>query len=208
MTTQYSISRAISGQTETSLKLFAINGDTVLHTANTVVERTNAKGQYLATFGEVAVIPAGNYTQIHFSSGGIPLSIGDRTFQGADGETATERAAELDPASITAVQSGLATQVSVNAIDNLLDTEFPALILAVAAIQTDTNDIQSRLPAALESGRMPASMASGDITLVQAGLATAVEVAKIPKVGSTHRYTQVAADSGTKRTDVAITDTP
>lgn len=38
--------------------------------------------------------------------------------------------------------------------------------------------------------------------------ATATELAKVPKVGSTHRYTQVAADSGTKRTDVAITDTP
>lgn len=49
---------------------------------------------------------------------------------------------------------------------------------------------------------------SASINAVQSGLATAAEVAKIPKVGSTHRYTQVAADSGTKRTDVAITDTP
>jgi hypothetical protein len=40
------------------------------------------------------------------------------------------------------------------------------------------------------------------------GVATAAEVAKIPKVGSTHRYTQVAADPATKRADVAITDTP
>jgi hypothetical protein len=34
------------------------------------------------------------------------------------------------------------------------------------------------------------------------------EVVKIPKAGSTHRYTQVALDTGTKRTDVAITNTP
>lgn len=105
MTTQYSKSRAISGQTGTSLKLFAINGDTVLYTADTVVERTNAKGEYLATFGEVAVIPAGNYTQIHFSSGGIPLSIGDRTFLGTDGETATERGAVLDSDVTTQLQA-------------------------------------------------------------------------------------------------------
>lgn len=91
MTTQYSIARSISGQAGSSIKLFATGGaDTVLYTADSVTERTNAKGQYLATFGEAAVIPAGIYTQIHFSSVGTPLSIGERSFNGTDGETATD----------------------------------------------------------------------------------------------------------------------
>lgn len=128
MTTQYSIARAISGQASTSVKLFAVNGDTVLYTADTVVERTNAKGQYLATFGEVAVIPAGNYTQIHFSSGGIPLSIGDRTFLGTDGETATERGAVLDSA----------TQTQLTNIENAAGYTLAVLAGACADPQTSS----------------------------------------------------------------------
>ena len=42
------------------------------------------------------------------------------------------------------------------------------------------------------------------ITAAASLLATAAELAKVPKVGSTHRYTQVASDSNLKTADVSI----
>lgn len=42
------------------------------------------------------------------------------------------------------------------------------------------------------------------INEIQAGLATATELAKVPKSGETRRYTQVAANSGNKTADVSI----
>lgn len=110
MAIQYSIARTISGQTGTVVKLFAVNGaDTVLYTSDSVTERTNAKGQYLVTWDEASVIPAGDYTQIMFSSSGLPLLIGDRTFLGVAGETATEtpKAAVLNTAGRNAIAAAV-----------------------------------------------------------------------------------------------------
>lgn len=78
---------------------------------------------------------------------------------------------------VTEIQSGLATQSSVD------------------AVQADTNDIQTRLPAALVGGKMDSTavLDSASVTAVRDG---------IPKVGETHRYTQVA--SGATTTDVSI----
>lgn len=90
MTTQYAIISTVSGQASLAAKLFAVNGDTVLYTADSVTERTNAKGQYLSTFGEVSVIPAGAYMLTLFTAGGLPVAIGQRTFVGTDAEVATE----------------------------------------------------------------------------------------------------------------------
>jgi len=39
---------------------------------------------------------------------------------------------------------------------------------------------------------------------IQAGLALATELSKVPKSGETRRYTQVAANSGNKTADVSI----
>jgi len=106
MTTQYSLARAISGQTGVVAKLFAVGtSDDVLYTSASGQDGTNKKGQYTLTWE--TLVTAGNYTQIMFSSSGIPLSIGDRTFLGTDGETATTRAAELDSASVTAIRDGI-----------------------------------------------------------------------------------------------------
>lgn len=86
MTTQLAVMSTISGQTLTA-QLFTIAApDTIAFTADTVVERTNAKGQYVCTFGEVAVI-SGDHTLILFS-GSMPVASGERTFAGVDGETA------------------------------------------------------------------------------------------------------------------------
>lgn len=77
---------------------------------------------------------------------------------------------------ISEIQSGLAmaTAVSslasdVQAVFNLIDTE-------VAAIQADTNDIQTRLPAALVSGRMDSSVGAMSANVITAA-ATAADFA-------------------------------
>jgi hypothetical protein len=116
---------------------------TLVATADTVAASGTIASRFVCTFGEVAVIAAGEYL-LEFIVNGVS-SILYVTLTGVDGEVAlarSERAVELDSAT------------------------------------------------------------AAKITAIETG------VEKIPKVGSTHRYTQVASDSGTKRTDVAITDTP
>lgn len=54
--------------------------------------------------------------------------------------------------------TSLATQASVNAVDDLIDTEVGAIKTVVDAIEVDTQDIQARLPAALVSGRIDSSV--------------------------------------------------
>lgn len=94
MTTQYAVLNSSSGQapTTTTLKieLFAINGNTVLYTSDTVSERTVAKTQYVGTFGESVVIPAGDYFALMtVVATGAVVASGNRTFAGTNGETAT-----------------------------------------------------------------------------------------------------------------------
>ena len=118
MTTQYAIISTVSGQSSLTAKLFAVNGDTVLYTADSVTERTNAKGQYLSTFGEALVIPAGTYVLTLFTAGGLPVAIGQRYFAGTDLETATEPAgtAVLDSATNTQIdniENGVAYSLAV-----------------------------------------------------------------------------------------------
>ena len=98
MTTQTAVLAAPTGLTLTA-KLFTLaTPDTTAFTANSVTERTNAKGQYVATFDESSAI-SGDHTLILFS-GARPVAIGYRTFAGTDGEIATEtpEAVELDSA--------------------------------------------------------------------------------------------------------------
>jgi hypothetical protein len=90
MTTQYAILLGVSGQTGLTAKLFASEeSDTVLYASDSMLERTNALGQYRFTFGELAVIPAGDYFAISTTGAGVVVSMGWRTFAGTDGETAT-----------------------------------------------------------------------------------------------------------------------
>jgi len=96
MTTQTAIIAAPSGFT-LAAKLFTLaDPDTVAFTADSVTERTNAKGQYVASFGEVSAI-SGDHTLILFS-GSLPVAVGLRTFAGVDAEvaTATLETVELD----------------------------------------------------------------------------------------------------------------
>ncbi len=74
---------------------------------------------------------------------------------------------------ITAIQSSLTT------IAGYIDTEVGALTTAVAAVQSDTNDIQARLPAALVSGRMDASVGAMAANVMTAAATAADFVAEV-----------------------------
>jgi hypothetical protein len=109
MTTQTAVLAAPTGLTLTA-KLFTLEApDTTAFTADSVTERTNAKGQYVASFGEASAI-SGDHTLILFS-GTRPVAIGYRTFAGTDAEVATETppTVELDSASRLAIWNTLTT---------------------------------------------------------------------------------------------------
>lgn len=111
MTIQYAILPSVSGQTGLTARLFASEeSDTVLYTSDSMVERTNALGQYRFAFGELAVIPAGNYFGIVTTGAGVVVSMGWRTFAGTDNETATT--------TIPTVVLDSATQTQITNIEN------------------------------------------------------------------------------------------
>ena len=107
MATQYAVIPARSGRTLTA-KLFTLAApDTVAFTADSVTERTNAKGEYVCTFGEASAI-SGDHTLV-LLYGTLAAAVGKVTFAGTDGETASETAvlAELDSASLSAIRDGI-----------------------------------------------------------------------------------------------------
>lgn len=127
MTTQYAVFSGLStGQTLTAKLFTALAPDTVAYTSDSTAERTNAKGEYVFTFGETAVI-SGAFTMIVFS-GASPVARGNRTFAGTNAETATTtpETAVLDPA----------TQTQVNNIENASGYLLAVLAGACADPQT------------------------------------------------------------------------
>ena len=76
-------------------------------------------------------------------------------------------ASALAADAVTEIQAGLASQTSVDDLPTnaelatALGTADDAVLAAIATVQSDTNDIQTRLPAALESGRIAAALDSG-----------------------------------------------
>jgi len=85
-------------------------------------------------------------------------------------------AAALAANAVTEIQTGLATQTSVD------------------AIQTDTNDIQTRLPTALVGGKMNsiAELDPASVTAVQTGLATSTALTAVG-----NNVTAILEDTGT-----------
>jgi len=67
---------------------------------------------------------------------------------------------------VTEIQSGLATAAALTTVDDLLDTEMPALTAAVAALQADVTDLDTRIPAALVGGRIDSEVGSINGTAV------------------------------------------
>lgn len=78
-------------------------------------------------------------------------------------------------------------------------------------IQADTEDIQTRLPAALVGGRIDATvdetgMEAGAVSQIQSGLATAAELAKVPKSDGTASWNATALAAINAEVDTALTD--
>jgi hypothetical protein len=158
----------------TTAKLFAVGSDTQVASV-TATEATNRKGTYAAAYTDVA---AGEYELIAFVGAVsvarwfVTLTLTTATFQVYD-KSKTEliaanavNASSLAADAITEIQSGLATQASVDDLPTnaelatALGTADDAVLAAIATVQSDTNDIQTRLPAALESGRITAVLDS------------------------------------------------
>lgn len=74
----------------------------------------------------------------------------------ADAVNATALAANA----VTEIQSGLATSTNVTDAQTAIIAQIDANETKIDSIQSDTNDIQSRLPAALEGGRIAAALDS------------------------------------------------
>lgn len=100
------------------------------------------------------------------------------------------------------IQSGLASQSSVDSVEAIANQ-----------IETDTQDIQNRIPTALVGGRMDATvdgtgMEAGAVSAIQSGLATAAELAKVPKSDGTATWNATAlASINAEVADVINTDT-
>jgi hypothetical protein len=111
-----------------SVRRFARYGDTILETSS-ATERTNKRGWYSCTFDTT-----GGTFDLSFMVGSDCV--------GTDQVELTDTVATFQANSIKAGQT----------------TTIDATSAQVAAVETDTQDIQSRLPAALVSGRMDASV--------------------------------------------------
>ena len=113
----------------------------------------------------------------------------------------------VDTAEIGAAGAGLtalATQASVNTIDDLLDTEIAAIKAETASIQADTNDIQTRLPAALIGGRMDSTLSAiNNSTTALNAFERAVKGNVIGTVGTGSTTTSIVTSSVTPATSVA-----
>jgi hypothetical protein len=113
---------------------------TLVATADTVVASGTIASRFVCTFGEVSVIAAGEYL-LEFIVNGVS-SILYVTLTGVDGEVAlarSERAVELDSATITSIQSGLATQATlllVKAQTDLIGSAAGATTVLAAAVLT------------------------------------------------------------------------
>lgn len=90
-----------------------------------------------------------------------------------------------DPSPVYTAGSGIPPTTPISArldtLDDLVDTEIGTIITNIAAVQADTDNIQTRLPAALVSGRMDASVGAmaTDVITASAIAANAITDAKV-----------------------------
>ena len=108
---------------------------------------------------------------------------GDPWITALPGSYSAGQAGYILGTNLNATVSSRATQTSVDTIDDLLDTEVAAIKTVVDAIEVDTQDIQSRLPAALVSGRIDATV---DGTGLEAGAAAVIADAVWDEAQSGH----------------------
>lgn len=204
MTTQYGIWPGESGKTGLTVNLFVSEeSDDVLYTSDSMLERTNAKGQYRFTFGELAVIPAGDYFGIVTTGAGVVVSMGWRTFAGTDGETATTTVltAALDSASRLAIWNTLTTETfTADSFGELLlisdgTNGREVKVTGANHIAADVHEFQAGVITAgdFAANSITASaLATDAVTEIQNGLATsaalATESGKITNIENASGY--------------------
>jgi len=107
-------------------------------------------GFVVETFGHASAMYAADW-----SAAKTPATIGD-------GDIAADaiNAASLKTDAVTKIQNGLASQTSVDDLPTnaemalMLAAADDAMLSAIGAVQSDTNDIQTRIPPALVNGKM------------------------------------------------------
>lgn len=173
-------------------------------TASTCNEQTADSGVYIADFvGADAshLIPAGTY-RLRTSVNGKPLKR-FVTFTGVDGEMVyarSERAVELDSASITAVQSGLATSASITTLRGADNDTLKTLSDQIDGISSGGTDWTANERAAIRSilgvpasGTTPADPSVGILDTIRDSVDT--YIAGIAAVASTTTGTIVGFPS-------------
>lgn len=125
-------------------------------------------------------------------------------------------AAKLDPDVTTELQSGLATAAALDAVDNFVDTEIAAIITTlgtpagaslaadIAAVQADTDNLQTRVPAALVGGRMDSSVGAMAANTMTAAASAADFLAEINAEADTALADAGVTTTVTGRIDAAI----
>lgn len=195
MATQTVEFQAVTGQSVTA-KLFAVGSDTQVASVS-ATEATNRKGTYSAAYTDVA---AGTYDLIAFVSTTpvarwqVVLTLTTATFQAYE-PIATGPIADAVWDEDMSGHTGSTTYGGriVRASNSNVTVQITGsnhISADVHAFQTDVIDASA--------------LASSAVTEIQSGLATAEELAKVPKSGETRRYTQVAANEGNKTADVSI----
>jgi hypothetical protein len=110
-----------------------------------------------------------------------------------------------DPADASDIAASFTTvNTKLDTIDDLVDTEIGAIKTVVDSVQVDTNDIQSRLPAALVGGRMDANLgAINNSTTALTAFHRAVKGNVIGTVGTGSTTTNIVSSSLTPAGSVA-----
>lgn len=232
MATQTVEFQAVTGQSVTA-KLFAVGSDTEVASVS-ATEATNRKGLYSAAYTDVAagtydLIAFVATTPV--ARWQVVLTLTTATFQAyepiytADITAIKAKTDNLpsDPADQSAVEAAITAAIATiptagqNAdavwdeamADHTGSTTYGGRIVRatnsnVTVQITGSNHVAADVHAFQTDVIDATAFASSAVTEIQSGLATAAELAKVPKSGETRRYTQVAADSGNKTADVSI----
>ena len=169
---------------------------------------------------------AGDYRAdvVQFGGANITAASGIPEVKVASIATDAVNAAALAANAVTEIQSGLATSTNVTDAQTAIIAQIDANETKIDSIQSDTNDIQSRLPAALEGGRIAAALdsstqtqvnnienAAGYLLALQAGAIsnpqTATETYAITTFGSTFTVALAGLTSTGTRAAPTLTKT-
>jgi hypothetical protein len=121
-------------------------------------------------FAATVTIADGGLTAAKFAASAITSTVlADNAITAAKiaGDAITD--AKIAASAVTEIQAGLATSAEIAALDTVVDR-----------VETDTQDIQSRLPAALSAGRMVANaQAIGGVPVGEGGVAPGSPIGEV-----------------------------